>query len=147
MPTQNHIHLSLSLGGSPEKAPTLKWAATQRARAIIIFADVGETSGAYSYLNRTRDESGVEIQKNDYRYRVKVAATNDATTEERAEALIAMAGKLVWFCDHVHPDDGEDHTSAVRRMFMTIESEFLADHPTLDFYYVDIYLKDFNRAI
>lgn len=137
---QNHLHLARTLNGNPEYAPEYQWSATQRE-------DVSEGTVTLVYSINGQftpyvlsDANGPVLFQN-WRYQVKVEETPTETLAQRIEALKDMNGRVVFLVDFVHPDDGEDHTDYVQRVFCRV-GEFPPDHPTLLHFYVNVELTD-----
>lgn len=137
---QTHIHLAKLLTGAPEYAPEYKWRATERQD----FPEITQTlvrnlDGSFTPYVLSNQNGPIVFQH--WRYKIKVEATETESLDQRIAILKAMNGRIVQLCDHIHADDGEDHTNDVRPVLCRV-GEFPADHPTLDFFYVDIELTD-----
>jgi len=141
MPIQNHIHLSTTLGSGPENAPNMLWQVTDRRNVPVVFINLRRTTTGKLRPNRLVYD-GSPVRLNNYSFTVKIKANEASTTQERMDALKAMHGQRVYFCDTYHADDGEDHTTDVKAMFVSEVGEFKVDHIKLDFYYVSVKLED-----
>lgn len=141
MPIQNHIHLSTTLGGAPENSPDMLWQITDRRDIPVVILNIRR-----GLTGKLRPSvliyDGQPVQLTNFNFTVKIKADEGSTTKERMDALRALYGKRVYFCDSYHADDDSDHTSDVRTMFVSEVGEFKVDHIKLDFYYVNIKLED-----
>lgn len=144
MATQDHIHLSTSLGSAPENAPDIKWKVQQNGRQPIpnIIANHRRTLKSRLKLHRARDGSGNIIRLNDFKYILRVSDYWDMTKQERMDAILAMQGATVYLVDNIHADDGEDHTDDLKPMYFSILSDVTPLDPMLQVEYVTVELKD-----
>lgn len=149
MAVRNHIHLSSTLGGAPENAPDTRWKTVQRGGRV----EVSHTfkTVRYSLSGTVRPNvlksGGTPVRRTDYQLRLLVRDYDGVSVADRIEALKAMEGTFVKFVDHDHPADGEDHTDFVKDMFFESLSPIPDDHPTLDFFVLDITLLDATGAV
>jgi hypothetical protein len=138
---QNHIHLSMTIGGSPENAPNMKWKVRDDGRVEIpVFRaaiEEGLLGDVFAYAVK---RAGQVVRRTDFQYILKVDANETYTTEERKEFLKAMTGETVYLVDHYHVDDGEDHTAYIQTMFFESVGEFRSDVLSLEYYYVPVKL-------
>jgi hypothetical protein len=139
---QGHLHLDTSVNLGGEKAPPTKWVAIQRAEVPVVFINVRRTKKAHLKNHVLTSDGSTPVLLQNMRYRLKIRAEGADTTQDRRLKLLSMYGKTVYLVDHMHCVDGQDHTPYVRTMVLSKVGEFPVDHPTLDFYYVDIELED-----
>jgi hypothetical protein len=142
---QNHIHLSTTLGGSPENAPDLKWVASDRKEIPVVFLELPRTLTGRLKRHMLTDDSG-EVQLTNYLYVIKVQADFSYTLEQRRAQLKAMHGKVVYLCDHFHASSGSDHTADVVTMVCKRVGEFVPVGPGLPFFQVEVELEDHSLA-
>ncbi len=135
MATQNHIHLSTELGGEPELAPTLKFRATERIEFVHGDVDVVRGATGKLFFGTIRDDNGDPVLNNEFDYHLLV-------TESELDSLKDMVHKPVYFVDHVHPDDGEDHTAYVKDMILSTLKHIRRIDPMLNLRIVGISLLD-----
>lgn len=137
---QDHIHLSMTLGASPENAPDQKWAVTDRGHSSNVLLEARRALKGTLRIHALT-EGGVPLQFHAYRYKVKVQGAGDRTIEQRMQDLSDMLGNQVYLCDVYHADDLTDHTSDVRLMGFVKMGAFNVFSPSLALYYVDIELE------
>lgn len=145
MALQNHIHLSTTLDGAPENAPSFTWGITERSEVPTVVAALKRTLTGKLMDHVLKDDSGV-VQFMDYRYLVRIMAEGGYTIEERKAQLQAMQGKTVYLVDNYHAADGADHTSDVQAMFVAEMGSFDKFDAGLQRFYIEIYLTDNNRV-
>lgn len=117
-PVQNHIHLSRALQATGEKAPTQSWIVEDRRDIPHVVLGLRRT--LQGPLRRSSLWVGDSpLQLNDYRFIVKVRGADAAETGRLMDQLKGMLGHSVYFCDNYHPNDGDDHTSAVKAMVLS----------------------------
>jgi hypothetical protein len=115
MPTQNHIHLDTTLGGAPENAPPKTYKTNIRTPFIEGDIDVKRTWTGKLFFNTRKTTSGTPILLKNVDYQLLV-------TEAQWNELINMLHREVYLVDHIHPNNGEDHTGSVRSMvFATLK--------------------------
>ncbi len=141
--TQNHIHLSLELGNTPEFAPSITWHLKSGTRRDIprIFVALDESIDGTLQAHVLTDGFG-PVRRRDFKGQLIVAATETQTIEERLDSLIEMFGQPVKFCDVIHVADGQDHTYNIREMFFSQMGDVSDFEPSLLRFYVDIFLQD-----
>ena len=145
MPTQNHIHLSLTIGGAPENAPDTKWKTLERIPIPTLLGSVERTMSGHFRHFETRDEGGNPVRPVDMYYKVIVRDEYSDDVETRLDKLIAMLGEVVYLVDHKHADDGEDHTANIKTMHLTEIGEIVPVSVGLFRYEVEITLSDASR--
>ena len=123
MSVQDHCHISDTLGGAPENAPNKTYRAFQRDDQPTIFIAV-ERNLAGGLMTHVLASSGTPIQKANFEYILHVNLT------ELAE-LKGFLGKQVYFVDHDHCADGQDHTSYVKQGVLTALSNIRNRDPML----------------
>lgn len=129
---QDHIHLGGSVGGAPENAPTLKLSVAERAEKIKVFSSLKYASDGTARFGALQGTDGKPVVLIDYQLRLNVDVSDK-------NAINALAGQTVYFVDHTHPDDSEDHTDYVKTMALTVESAKEID-PLMNEWYVNIIL-------
>ena len=142
MPIQDHIHLSLELEPSGEKAPTIKWTTIEELPTPEITVSTTVTLDG-TLRKHKLIRSGQQVKLLHFRYRVKVDTYGGLTLEQRLDALWNMQGEDVYLVDHRHVNDSEDHTANVRKMFMVKLGDYdsIAKN-VLTRYYIEIQLLD-----
>lgn len=138
---QDHIHLGLTLGGGPENAPLYSFKATDRLENWMVFLSIKRTLSA-KLRTHVKKVSDLPLVLTPFRYIIKIDATNEYTVRQRLDQLKAMLARTVYFCDHYHPEDGQDHTPAVRTMVLTNVGDLKVFDPVLSRFYVEISLED-----
>jgi len=143
---QTHLHLALTLGGSPEYAPVFKWKSS--------FSDFSEEPAIITSIKRTSkgklrfhaiENSDGPIQWMNYHTTLKLL-DGATTARQQLEVVKAMNGKTVYF---VHPDhsvDGTDHRSYIKKMKLQITGA-KAITPNLSYYLVNVELIDDNAVV
>lgn len=141
--SQNHIHLSTVVSEDGEKAPDLKWRVRFPSRAEVphyfMTADYA-ISGVLQPQVLLHPSTGNPVKRTDFNYQLKIRG--DISTQKAY--LEAMVGKRVYLVDHVHPADGQDHEDYVREMFFAYLGPWPPDHAAMEFFYVDIELRDLS---
>jgi hypothetical protein len=140
-PVQDHIHLALNLTGAPEYAPTLTWKTSDRIEVPTVMMAVRRAING-KLRTHTLQQSGNPVVFTGYKYIVRVEGDGTLTTRQRLDAMIAMLGKRVYVCDHYHPNDGQNHTPAVRQMVLTAIGDLKQFTTLLPRYYVEVELTD-----
>jgi len=137
---QRHIHLSDSLGGTPEYAPTYKWAATNRVLVpnFTVEIDQSLTGDRYDFAI---EASGVPVVHKDWYYELFLRADDTYSTEDYMDRLLGLAGKRLYLVDHQHIADGSDHTAYVKIVRMTKIGEIHVSDPGLQFYIASVWLS------
>lgn len=138
---QDHLHLSPELETSGEFAPSYKWTASDREEAVVFTARVRRSLTGRPFAHVVR-RGGVVVVHYDFSYVVKIEGDGALTTRQYADRLKSMAGRHLYLVDHVHPDDGEDHSAYVKPVLLAEIGRFKADHTMLSYFYVPIYLID-----
>lgn len=138
---KSHIHLGLTLGDEPENAPVYKFPTIDREEIPVFLGSIERGLAGNTMINRLKDSSGDDVDLCDFVFRVRVDARYGQTYYERKEALKAMHGRRVYFVDHEHCADGDDHTAYVRPMIAKI-GRIPRDHVALAFAYVEVELMD-----
>lgn len=137
----NHIHLSDTLGGSPEYSPTYKWKVRADGRAEIPVVNVEIEEGLYGdVFPHVAQRSGTPVLRRDYAYILKIQGDGINTTEELKEILISLYGKVCYLVDNYHIADDSDHTPYVQSVLFQRLGEFRSDVVNLGFYFVPIRL-------
>lgn len=135
MPIQDHCHISSTLQVAGEKAPDKSYKAIRRRPSYLIPLMPNRGLTGRLFIHRLVDVGGDPIVFTDFEYMLKVTPTE-------LTALEAELGRSVYFCDHDHPDDGEDHTSVVRTMLFS-ELQHVKDYdPKLTYFDVMVKLID-----
>jgi hypothetical protein len=141
-PLQDHIHLALTLGGTPENAPALKWSVTDRQEIPSTIFAFDRGLGGTPLISVLADDSNVIKQYLSYSYIIVIKDYPDYTMQFRRQLLEQMDGKLVYLCDNHHAANGTDHTPDVRTMFVTKLGPLPAFNPDLFRFYCPIELMD-----
>ncbi len=142
MTTQNHLHLDTVIGGSPENAPTRTWKTIDREEIPVVFMNVRYTLRATPRLHVAK-LFGTPVQKTDFEYIFKIAATETETVAQQKAALRNLNGRRCYLVDHEHPDDGVDHAAYRREVDIRVGS-FKRDVADLHFYYVPVSVTDLS---
>lgn len=147
MAVQDHIHLAMTTGGTPEFAPVYKWP--------VRFPDFAEIPDPIIGLQRTnsgrlekhvlRGPSGPLVFQN-FRFIVRVGPDYTYTVEERIDQLKAMVAQPVYFCPPRHAADGADHTADWLVMFLAKVGDIVPLDPLMQRFYVPVELVDDHTA-
>jgi len=113
---QNHIHLDTSYGGTPEFAPTTKYKVFVREPKHTAYVSINRALTARLISSTLLDISNDPVVTTDYQLVLKL-------TPAEIAVLRGKLGKLVYFCDSYHPDDGESHSAYRRTMFFSSMEE------------------------
>lgn len=145
---QNHIHLGLTLTGSPELAPLYKWSVVYPDYVEIprVVVGVKTTLDGHVMTHRLRDGGGA-IRYTDFRLTIKVAATDTETLAQRMAFIKAMNGETVKFCPIDHAADGAAHTSDIKNVFLQIISTGKPYTPMITRYDYEISLTDVYTVV
>lgn len=144
---QNHVHLGLTLTGSPELAPLYKWTVIYPEYEAIprIIVGLKTTLDGHLMTHRLRNGGGT-IRYKDYKMVIKIEATGSDTLAQRISYIEAMNGEIVKFCPIFHADDGTAHTSDIINMFLQISSAGKPYTPNIIRYDYTISLTDANTV-
>lgn len=143
MALQNHIHLGLTLTGSPELAPLYKWAVVYPNYVPIPNVVIGLKRSITGKLQTHRLQTGGSaIKFKDYRLTIKVDDDGVSTLQQRIGFIEAMNGEVVKFCPIHHANDGTDHTADIKNMFLRIVSQGKPYTPNIIRYDFEIELTD-----
>lgn len=143
MPARDHIHLSMTIGDSPENAPDMKWwvKADGWKRTPRVIANYNWSLSGRLIKHVLRDDEGEVIHFLDNKYILRVSDYEDMTTMERMAALEAMQGETVYLCDEFHAAvDGADHTTNIRRMYCASVGDYENVDPGINLVYAVIEL-------
>ncbi len=148
MTVQNHIHLAMTVGSSPEYAPIYKWAVMNPNYIEVPRVIMATRTTLKGKLQKhvLKDDSGVPLDFTDYNLVIKVVAEYGYTLAQRKAQLRAMQGQAVYFVPIDHTDDGSNHTAYVRQMFVAKISEFKPITVFVDRHYVEVELLDDNTV-
>jgi len=138
---RNHIHLSDSLGGTPEFAPNLKWPVADRRERPEVFQSVKRSLTGVLFNHVLSDVNG-PLQFRNWRFVIVVRDYDGDTVWERAEILKGLNGKQVYFVDNYHTQDGATHAGDVLTMVLAHLGEFPQFNPDLIRFYVECELVD-----
>ncbi len=143
---QDHIHIGLSLGGSPEFAPLYSFPATDREKEYeAIIAPTRSLTGKLRI--HAISSGGVPIVFTNYNYVLRVDAEGFDEAEDKVESILKpMYGRTVYFVDHYHVADGVTHASYVKQMVVTKIGPLKQFNPKLIRYYVELQLTDANTV-
>ena len=143
MTVQNHIHLSDTLGGSPENSPDIKWKvmADGWKPAPRVIASV-ENSLTGKLLISSITSGGEPVQLSDYEYTIRVDEYWGMTLAERQTALLGLLGKRVYLVDNQHVDDDEDHTDYVKQMYFESIRDIKPINTLLSTLFITVQLRD-----
>ena len=148
MPVQHHIHLSPTLGSAPENAPDMKWKVRFdpgfERRDNVFLSLRRATDGTLVTDTLLTKSTGAVFRPRDYRYQLFVRDLGDGyTVDERLDLLASWVGKSIYLVDFNHPNNGADHSAAVKTLFFADKSpERSNGDPGLTFYFIDITLLD-----
>lgn len=144
---QNHIHLSDVLGTTPENAPTYKWVVNDRNRIPVVPLSLKRSKTFKLFPNVLRDGITTDpINLTNFRYRIRIQGSDADNTQTLIDTLQSWLGETLYLVDVVHPNDGEDHTTAIRPMILSaIPDGFKTDDWGLYRYFVTIELEDASR--
>lgn len=141
MPMQNHLHLSQTLGGSPENAPDLKWPAYDRLPVPYVNLNMRRAQNGVLHVNDLQ-RSGNTVQLLNFNYVLALRDYDGVDLTTRFAYLQAMQGQAVYLVDHEHADNGDDHTSDVRLMVLEYVGPYEKIDTALTHYRVEIKLID-----
>lgn len=139
---QNHIHLSDTLGSSPENSPTYTWTVNDRIRIPVIPLSLKRSKTFKLFPNVLRDNSSAIINLTNFRYRIKIQGSDAVDTQTLIDLLQGWVGEIIYLVDVVHPTDGEDHTDYIKPVILTLPDGFKTDDWGLLRYFVTIELED-----
>lgn len=142
IPTQDHIHLDLTVDAGGEKAPPKKWDITSRKKVPIRFMNIRHSLNGVPRVHILRNSEGAIVELVDFLYIVRVQDENTNVAEDLAETLMSMMGKVVYLVDSKHPNNGSDHAAYVRKMIVEAVNDLNVDDIMLRRYEVEIRLKD-----
>jgi hypothetical protein len=138
---QDHIHLGLTVSEVGEKAPVYTWKITDRPEVPKVFMSVNYAlTGALRA--HTKRVNGEVLQLTDMNLIVLVRDEQDMTTWQRKALLKSFQGNYLYYVDSFHPDDGEDHSPVVWRMYCSHIGEFKPHEQMLRMFYVEVALLD-----
>lgn len=140
MSMQDHVHIALTLGGSPEFAPIHEWKVTDYQEMPKVILSSKRTSNGKLRWHTINTVDGA-IKFMDYRMTLSCLTDDTYTGRQYKAFLEAMNGEDVYFVDFDHPMDGSDHTSAIVAMKLQI-SRVKPMTPALNYYLIDIELED-----
>lgn len=146
---RNHIHLSDTLGDSPEFAPTHTWAvrADGRWRVKNLKINLTESLNSYIALHMPMVNGSVYVPTN-WRFILRIGHPDDDDVESKLAILEGLIGKRLYFCDSFHPADGEDHTSAIQRVrIIGMAETHNPEDPLQRWYWQQIDLIDATRDL
>ena len=123
-PLQNHIHLSDTIGTTPEYAPTKKWSVAERILKPRSLSEANRTIRGSLFVDNIFSKGKPLILWN-VDYVVKIRARDGDTLEERRAYIQTLHGKQVYFCDSYHANDDEEHVSSTRIGFCLVEFDDL----------------------
>ncbi|TXH15442.1 MAG: hypothetical protein E6R03_07180 [Hyphomicrobiaceae bacterium] len=115
MTLQNHIHMSLVLGGAPENAPDKLWRITSHVLTPLVSINV-EYTRKFGLREQVYKSAGVPVILFGYTVKLLIFNEDPDDTADQLDDLIAMIGRRVYYVDIKHPNDGADHTSAVQSL-------------------------------
>lgn len=144
MPVQNHIHLGPSIGGAPENAPIWKWRIRERQEERRGFVTIEETDSGYMKYYVLK-EAGEPVILTNYVYELVLDNEDGYTREDRHMQLKSMLYKIVYLVDVVHEDDGTNHTSSVKPVFLSEIGSPERINNLLVKEYVEVKLMDATR--
>ena len=145
-PLQDHIHMATVLTSAPEYGPLWTWKATDRLKNPTIFMSANRALSGKLRVN-VLQQSGIPLLFTSFQYILTISdIPGGYTAQDRADILTAMYGKRVSFIDFFHPNNGDDHTPAIRNMVLTNIGPFKVFTTMLPRYYVDISLEDDNTV-
>jgi len=107
---RDHIHLSATIGGAPENAPNQTFTVTERQPRDVAYFSVNRGLTGKLIVGGL-SSAGTPIVFTDFDLRLKVSRSE-------YESLRAMHKRLVYFVDNLHPEDGADHTTSVKSVFV-----------------------------
>lgn len=134
---QNHIHLDIVLGGAPENAPLKTWKAADRQEMVMTILEARRTLTGVLRLHQLQS-GGLPVRFHSFGYRLRVSS------DDEADYLKSLLGRVVYLVDHLHPADGSDHAPSVRQMGFTSLGAFTAFNVALIRWYVDVKLEPIN---
>jgi hypothetical protein len=143
---QNHIHLDFNLDGAPENAPADIFVATQMSPQFQVFASFKRSLSGKPHLHVHTDDSGNPKVFEDYVFEIRLRSEVDGQSLDTYNALREKLWQGVYFIPHLHPDDGEDHNSYVRRMVITDVGPIQPIDPKLMSFSFRLVLQDFSKS-
>lgn len=140
MALQDHVHLALTLGGSPEFAPIYKWKITDYIEEPEVIISVKRTSKAKLRVHTIDNESG-PIQLMNFKLTIKIIDDETYSARQYLAFLKAMNGRNCYYVDIDHSADGADHTNDVKLVEVQI-NRMKPQSTMLNYYLIDIDLLD-----
>lgn len=140
---RDHIHLDDVVATLGDLAPPTTWKVMDRSEMPVRFMTIKNGLTGRPRLHVLRDDEGDNVALTNFKYRIKVMATDTETVTERKAKLQSLMGKQVYLVDNEHCDEGENHSSYVRTMICADVGAFTSEQDTaLRFYFVDVELVD-----
>jgi hypothetical protein len=115
---QSHIHLSDTLGASPENAPSMSWKVRDRKPQPIVYMSITTTLSGNVYAHVIGNDS--PIKRTNYEFEVKLIGDDSHDMFYYEDLLIGLNGKECYFVDNYHVNDGEDHTVNIKRVIVSL---------------------------
>lgn len=116
MTVQQHLHLATTLSGAPEFAPVYQWRTVYFSPIPSFIANVQPTQDGSRHLSVVHADGAPLLYQN-YEGVIIVEAESGYTIWERRDQLLAMLNRTVYFVPYDHPDDGQDHSAAIKQYF------------------------------
>lgn len=141
---QSHIHLSptenevANIGNSAHHLT--QFPARERISQPKIILSLHRSLNHHLHVH-VANSFGNVLQLTDYAFTVICKPEYQYTAYERLQQLLGMNGRVVYFIDHYHPDNGVSHSGFVKRMVMEI-AEVPQFDPNFQRYEIDIKLND-----
>ena len=143
---QDHVHLAPVLSSNAEQSPAWKFFIEVQQPEHVLFTNLSYSLQGDSHFFVRKGNDGKPILYNHMLFSVRVRAEEGYTLQERLQQLRSMQGRFVYFVPHFHPDDNNDHTHFIQRMFMEPIVETNID-PALTVYNVEVILRDAERNV
>ncbi len=135
MPTQDHCHIGLALGGAPENAPSTTYRVQEYRPFFTADIDIVRGATGLLFFGTYVDDSGDPIVFRDVDLTLFV-------TQSEFETLQGMVHQPVYYVPNIHPNTGSDHTNYVRQMIMGGLKYVRRFDPMLDQHTVAVSLVD-----
>ncbi|PJF45114.1 MAG: hypothetical protein CUN55_00560 [Phototrophicales bacterium] len=129
---QDHIHLSPSIGGSPEFAPDTKYVLYSRSRVPSFQGTVKRTITGLLRVHTQKDPTLLSSPIKPVNFEIEIKLTDNGSKtayEQYLDLEALLAEKILFFVENYHPDDGEDHTNFIKKVYATSVGPFRSFGP------------------
>jgi hypothetical protein len=142
--TQNHIHLSKTLGDVTGNVATSKWVVLFDGWEFRpeVFISVERTFGGQLRAYSAKNSGGTRLLAENWSFRVRISAEFTETALQRKARLLAMIGETVYM--HPNEHDESAHGTGYKTMLLAEIGDWSAQDPALLIQYATLTLQDIN---